>query len=241
MRKLLALAALVLGLASCQTEPEGLDVNVGGEVDTVVTVSLPETETRAADSAEGAFVNVVNSEEYTIRYILQVYYGSTAAPQQVIYSDEKSVSFPVRLVSGRTYSFVAWADVAKKNDQGEWEAMHYNTANLEAVTFNDNWNAMDETFDAFTDVKTVVYNGTTGFNLNLTRPFAKLRVLTTDMIALNNLGIVPDGVYVKYNVPVYDKFDALSGNVITTSSIDEKVFAATILSISSIGIASPVW
>ena len=58
--RFLALAALVLGLASCQTEPEGLDVNVGGEVDTVVTISLPETETRAdwVNSALGAFENV---------------------------------------------------------------------------------------------------------------------------------------------------------------------------------------
>ena len=222
--RFLALAALVLGLASCQTEPEGLDVNVGGEVDTYVTVALPETETRA-NSALGAFDNVVASNDYTIRYIFQVFYGDATTPQQVIYSDEKSVSFPVRLVSGRTYSFVAWADVAKKNDEGEWVAMHYNTENLKNVTFDvAAWKAMDETRDAFTDVQTVVYNGTTGFNLQLKRPFAKLRVLTTDMVELGNLNIVPAGVHVKYNVPVYDKFNALSGNVITTSSISEKVF-----------------
>ena len=65
--RFLALAALVLGLAACQTEPEGLDVNVGGAVDTTVTLSLPET-TRA-NSTLGAFDNVVNSNEYTIRYI----------------------------------------------------------------------------------------------------------------------------------------------------------------------------
>ena len=81
--RFLALAALVLGLASCQTEPEGLDVNVGGEVDTVVTVSLPETETRA-NSALGAFDNV-DWNQYTVRYILQVYYKNT--PSQ----DRKSV------------------------------------------------------------------------------------------------------------------------------------------------------
>ena len=47
MKRFLALAALLLGLVACQTEPEGLDVNVGGAVDTTITVSIPETETRA--------------------------------------------------------------------------------------------------------------------------------------------------------------------------------------------------
>ena len=69
--RFLALAALVLGLASCQTEPEGLNVNVGGEQDVTVCVSLPET-TRA-NSAEGAFVNVDLSGDATIRYIMKIY------------------------------------------------------------------------------------------------------------------------------------------------------------------------
>ena len=49
MKKFLALATLVLGLASCQTEPEGFDVNVGGNQETLINVSLPEA-TRSADS-----------------------------------------------------------------------------------------------------------------------------------------------------------------------------------------------
>ena len=99
MKKILALVALVLGMVSCQTEPEGLDVIVGGEVDTVVTVSLPET-TRA-NSAEGAFVNV-DFDQYTIRYILQVYYkGEPSKERLVKYSNGKEVAFPVRLVPGR--------------------------------------------------------------------------------------------------------------------------------------------
>ena len=182
--RFLALAALVLGLASCQTEPEGLNVNVGGEQDTYVTVSLPET-TRA-NSALGAFDNVVASDNYTIRYIFQVFYEGreSGAERQVVYTDDKSVSFPVRLVPGRAYSFVAWADVVKESERGDW---HYNTSDLKNITFNGDWNAMDETRDAFTDVETVVY-GNTPINLELKRPFAKLRVITTDMKALNDRG-----------------------------------------------------
>ena len=213
MKRFLALAALVLGLASCQTEPEGLNVNVGGEQDTYVTVSLPET-TRA-NSAEGAFVNLdlEGNDKLTVRYVFQVFYGEeTGVQKQVIYSDEKSVSFPVRLVPGREYSFVAWADVAKKDDAGNWVS-YYNTENLKNITFDvAAWKAMDETRDAFTDVKTVEY-GNTPINLELKRPFAKLRVITTDMEALNDLKIAPTKATVEYTTPHYTTFDAVAGAV----------------------------
>ena len=42
MKKLYTLLVLALGIASCQTEPEGLDVVVGGEQDVVLNVSLLE-------------------------------------------------------------------------------------------------------------------------------------------------------------------------------------------------------
>ena len=204
--RFLALAALVLGLASCQTEPEGLNVNVGGEQDVTVCVSLPET-TRA-NSAEGAFVNVVGSDEYTIRYILQVYYGEVATPQQFKYSDETSVNFDVRLVPGRDYKFVVWADVVKA-DKADW---HYNTNNLENITFNGDWNAMDETRDAFTCVEPVNdYSGTSEINIKLTRPFAKLRVQTTDLTELTNLGLAPYKTVVTYTTAHYRSFNALQG------------------------------
>ena len=235
MKRFLALAALVLGLASCQTEPEGLDVNVGGAVDTTITVSLPEAETRSGlNSANGIFAeNGLLTGDYTIRYILQVFYkgDESRADRQVIYSDGKTVHFPVRLVPGRAYSFVAWADVVPENGKelnvlGVYDRasdFRYNTENLEAVTFNGEWNAMDETFDAFTDVKEYTYYGNTPINLQLVRPFAKLRVLTTDMQVLSDLSIVPEGVTVKYNVPVYNSFNALAGEANNTT-VTEKTF-----------------
>ena len=208
MKRFLALAALVLGLASCQTEPEGLNVNVGGEQDVTVCVSLPET-TRA-NSAEGAFVNVVNSEEYTIRYILQVYYNDTEseADPKVAYSDETSVNFDVRLVPGRDYKFVVWADVVKEADKADW---HYDTSDLTNITLKD-WNAMDETRDAFTGVELVQkYNGTKSIEVLLTRPFAKLRVMTDDMQVLKDLGLSADLAVVEYATDHYSSFNALAG------------------------------
>ena len=234
MKKLLALAALVLGLASCQTEPEGLDVNVGGEVDTVVAVSLPETETRA-NSALGAFDNVdlngTNGTDYTVRYIFEVYYGNTGTQKQVYYTDGKNASFPVRLVPGRHYNFVAWADIVEQPTddkmnkalpyEDENTDVYYDTSDLTNITIIDNeWVAMDEKRDAFTghfdtaeDGDKKPYNGTKSINFTLTRPFAKLRILTTDMQQLKDLGIRPTTAVVTYkDASHHASFNACNGS-----------------------------
>ncbi|MBR4028042.1 MAG: hypothetical protein IKJ08_00465, partial [Alistipes sp.] len=71
MKRILFFVALVLGVVSCQNDPEGFGANVGGEQEVIVNVSLPE-ETRA-NSAVGAVSNVDLTGDYTIRYIFQVY------------------------------------------------------------------------------------------------------------------------------------------------------------------------
>ena len=228
MKRFLALAALVLGLASCQTEPEGLDVNVGGEVDTYVTVSLPETETRA-NSAVGAFanLNLEQDSELTVRYIFQVFYNETGVQKQVYYTDGQSASFPVRLVPGRDYNFVAWADIVAEPAaemmnkalpyEGDPDEAHYNTSDLNAITFKSEWNAMNETRDAYTgfyntaDYENNKYTGSSSINIQMTRPFAKLRVLTTDMAELSHLDITPAKGSVTYGKYHYTKFNALTG------------------------------
>ena len=241
MKRFFVLAALVLGLAACQTEPEGLDVNVGGEVDTTITVSLPET-TRA-NSAVGAFENLVSSPDYTIRYIFQVFYNGTEsqAARQVIYTDNEVVSFPVRLVPGRHYNFVVWADVTttagKTLDtihnltiaEAAAADIHYNTEDLKSVTIIDNsWVAMDETRDAFTghfdtavDGNGEKYSSASSINFTLTRPFAKLRVITTDMEQLNDLRIIPTRATVEYTTQHYASFNAFAGGVNETDKMSK--------------------
>ncbi len=217
MKKILALLALVLGVVSCQTEPEGLDVNVGGEVETTVCVSLPEA-TRA-NSAEGAFANV-DWSVYTIRYQMEIY-DANGRKSDAIYEkyldgkDGKSVVFPVRLVPGRHYNFVVWADIVKDADHSD---LHYNTENLNAVsviTTNNQWKAMDETRDAFTGYfnteeknPNVKYSSSMSINIPLTRPFAKLRVITTDMVELDHLDITPAKAIATYTTAHYSTFNA---------------------------------
>ena len=229
MKKIFALLAVVLGVVSCQTEPEGLDVNVGGEVETTICVSLPET-TRA-NSALGAFENVDlgnENDNKTIRYILKIYQlvdGEYVASndRQVEYSDGKSVVFPVRLVPNRDYRFVVWADyVENKNDVD----YHYNTADLTNITLNGEWKPMDETRDAFTGVYCTVaegkqYSSTSSIYIELKRPFAKLRVITTDMVELGYLGINPTHATVEYATEYRPGFNALE-SVALPAGTDKK-------------------
>ena len=229
MKRFLALVALVLGVVSCQTEPEGLNVNVGGEQLVTINVAVPETETRAGygDSALGVFNNGVLDGDATMRYILQVYYKTeengeakyTASQERLVeYSDGRSVAFDVRLVPQRDYQFVVWADVVA----GEQDIdNHYATkdangvSTLNNITLNGEWNAMDESRDAFTATELIEdYSGASNINITLKRPFAKLRVVTTDMKALNNLGIVPTTATVEYTETHYNAFNALYGNAI---------------------------
>ena len=212
--------ALVLCLVSCQTEPEGLDVIVGGEVDTVVTVTIPEAETRANSSSLGVFNNgILDDENVTMRYILEIYYGDKEPVRLVDYSDGTEVTFPVRLVPDRHYNFVVWADVVTKVGAEFTDVdNHYNTTNLKAITLNGEWDAMDETRDAFTGYFNTVkdgdktpYNGSKAINIPLTRPFAKLRVMTTDMAELAKLDLTPKKVEVNYHTKHYSTFDAFAG------------------------------
>ena len=240
MKKLLALLAVVLCVVSCQTEPEGLDVNVGGEIDAIVNVTIPEAETRAAagsNSALGAIQNGVlgtESDNTTLRYILQVYYKDgnnyvKSAERLVEYSDGKSVAFDVRLVPQRNYQFVVWADVVTdgKNDTDN----HYVTkdangeSTLDNITLKGEWNAMDESRDAFTASEYIEnYNGSKDITITLKRPFAKLRVVTTDIKNLTNLGIIPHNAVVEYTTNHRVAFNALAGKAADASESKTHTF-----------------
>ncbi len=111
--RFLALLALVLGLASCQKDTYGLDVDANGEAAVTISVALPEVETRAGgnDSAIGAFGNV-DFSEYDVRYILEVYNldGSLKgelAKERIVNTENEAMetSFTLRLIPGRGYRF----------------------------------------------------------------------------------------------------------------------------------------
>ena len=142
--KFLALAALVLGLASCQTDPEVVNPTVDAEVDFQLSVAAPELATRAGDngaaddqeamdSAYGAIDYLQGAPEgdyrqdwgdVDLRYTLEVYDKADnyadATPvkdRQVIIVDEyQPVVFDLRLVPNRDYHFVVFADFVAQDE-----------------------------------------------------------------------------------------------------------------------------
>ena len=225
--RFLALAALVLGLASCQKDQAGLDVIVDGEQETTISVSLPEA-TRA-NSAQSGLQNVDLDNVYNIRYILEIYDGTTRIKRMVNVEDKSaSTAFDVRLIPGYPYTFVAWADFVDQNkgldayDVNGVEKdmdLYYNTDTADGLTtvtanFDNNgkWIAMTEARDAYTGKHLEpTYSSASNITISLVRPFAKLRVVTTDIEVLKNLGnVTTTNVSVDYRTEVYTGFDALN-------------------------------
>ena len=233
MKKVLMLAALVLGMASCQRDfaPEA---NYGGEVDFTLAVSTPEFGvTRAGadgliddgingrNSAYGAIDYFSDAEwsEVDLRYILEIYdaaddyTGATPVKdRQVIVVDRyQEVTFQTRLVPGRKYHFVVFADFV---DQLTGESLRHDVGEtLGQITIkNDKIN--DEYADAYFGSfdYTPANTGNEMQPLSLTRPYAKVRVVATDLAELN-LNVDPGKVHVAYTAPNNIEFNAVNGTI----------------------------
>ena len=228
--KIFALAALVLGMVSCQKEINGIAVDKNGEAAVTISVALPEegaTRAGGSNSAVGAIGNIDLENDYDIRYILEVYDENGTLAKRPIpnYEDTStSTSFALRLVPGRHYRFVVWADFVL---QGSEVALHYNAERLTDVSLingsESNYSPMDESRDAYTGVYDTekdgdkVFDSSSNIAITLTRPFAKLRVVTTDMNEIYS-GLV--SATVNYTSPLYNTFDALNA---TAKGVDANV------------------
>lgn len=232
MKKFLALAALLVGITACQKEPEGLEVSMGGEVAVRIDVTVPEEQTRAdySDSRLGVFGNGVlgtKDDATTMRYILKIFDSqdpTKASSAEARYSDESRVTFDVNLVADRKYTFVVWADVVTEKDaEGKYIDNHYDTSEFPAVKLKGDWNAMDESRDAFTGKLTeVLFNYNTNLTLNLSRPFAKLRIVANDIEDVVGVGITPAVATVTYATPHRTSFNALTGAVGEANLVDKR-------------------
>ena len=226
--KIFALVALVLGMVSCQKEINGIAVDKNGEAAVTISVALPEegaTRAGGADSAVGAIGNI-NLAEYDIRYILEVYDVNDQRAKRIEQFEAESTqtSFALRLVPGRHYRFVVWADFVR---EGSEDALHYNAENLTCVSLingsESNYSPMDETRDAYTGVYDTekdgdrVFDSSSNIAITLTRPFAKLRVVTTDMKEIYSSLV---SATVNYTSPLYNTFNALNA---TAEGVDTNV------------------
>ena len=211
-----------------------MDVVVGGEVDMVVNVNVPNN-TRAG-SEKGIFESgILESSDATMRYTLQVFYTDEnnethkTEPQRK-YDDNSSVAFNVRLTPNRNYTFVVWADVVDTKDgEGNYVDKHYITNDLTNITINDAWGAMDETRDAFTATQLVKeFTSSSIINLHLNRPNAKLRVKTNDWDATATM---PAKARVTYRTKHRTAFNAYTGEPAAATlenTLENKVHTYTI-------------
>lgn len=216
-----------------------MDVNINDKHMLTLCVTIPDSETRTSEtnSAQGIFNNNVlgiENDNNTMRYILQIF-DETGRPSNetlIEYSDGTTVTFSVRLVPGRDYTFVVWADFVTNGETNTDN--HYITkdangkTDLRNITINeDSWVAMDETRDAFTGIYSTKdagekYSSASTINVVLTRSFAKVRVVTTDLVALANLGIKPDYATVEYTTPYRAGFNALTCQPFEAEQNDKK-------------------
>ncbi|MBR5595141.1 MAG: hypothetical protein IKW47_02475 [Alistipes sp.] len=200
------------------------------------------------DSAYGAIDYLSDAEWANVadlRYSLEVYDATDlTAPikdRMVIIKDKyEPVKFDLRLIPNREYQFVIFADFVPEG-AADVEVDYDNQANLGlrhtigdnltqiAVKVSDeNGDLIDAINDELADAyfKTFTYEPTnkTQNNINdtekviLQRPYAKVRVIATDLADLN-LNVDPKSVEVTYsNVLVPTTFNAVTGKVGTETS-----------------------
>ena len=216
MKKILLFATLVLGVVSCMKD-QSVEANLGGDGNFTLAVALPDAATRAAgnDSSKGAIGNI-DLAEYDIRYVLEVFDASNELAKRLVQFEDDATStvFEIRLVPGRDYNFVVWADFVKRDGQGKVTEEHYNVADLRCVSLSEDslQHPMDESRDAYTGVRFIEkFDCTSEVKVELKRPFAKLRVVTNDM---NELYSKLTYATVTYTKGMYTSFDALKEHVV---------------------------
>ena len=239
-----AIAAMVLGLASCAKD-FAPDANVaGGEVDYRLSVSAPELAmTRAAENGTNDNQNALDSAfggvdyfqgtDWTtvdLRYTLEVYDadkdGNATSETPVkdrmvkVFDKYEQASFDLRLIQNRNYRFVVFADFVKNGAATAWTEAekltedglnHSFPKTLKEITLiNEDIN--EESADAYFAGKLIVPTNASKNEdtIELTRPYAKVRVVATDLAELNN-NSTPAKVTVEYSDFNANLFNAVTG------------------------------
>ena len=227
-----------IALAACSQKPDQPGLNPDGEMVRIqleapealqLTRSIPGT-----NSAQGGLTNV-DWSQYDLRYLLAVYSADGSellTRQSKTYDTYSSAVFELRLTPNNSYKFVAWADFVA---EGEDEDLHYNTTDLANITLKSYEDGRqnqinDESRDAYFATKVINVTQTFDEPLTLKRPFAKIRIVTTDWEG-DNKGIVkPDNFKVTYHdCTRFAGFNALTGDAIGETTADgTTVYTATL-------------
>ena len=211
-------------LASDRIATDG-DGNVSFRISAPDAMEITRSSESERNSARGGITNV-DMTQYDVRYQLAAYrvdmvdgeiaYTEVIAPQKLTVDTYQPVNFSLRLTPNRTYRFVVWADFVK---QGEDTDLYYNTEDLRNIVCKDIEGDTDiqkqwlnaESRDAYFITKEITV-GEQGISeeLVLKRPFAKVRIVTTDW---NMYGLeMPDNFKITYKgCKRFTNIDALTG------------------------------
>ena len=230
MKKIL-LPILTLGgllfAASCQMdEPDAGTLT--GEVDFSITAGIPSgitTYTPAGSGSHNGGAMLLDPEEYTLRYTLEVY----DKEGKLAYEDTKEavefggVTFDVRLLA-KVYDFVFWADFV--NEDG---TAFYNVDNLKNITYVSTVSAQslaNDAADAYYKKEEVdLTQSSKSLDVTLQRPFGKIRLIATDVLDDNNKQTeIPQTVTIDFgNAMIPTAFNAFEGKVIEGRTEDAGV------------------
>ena len=155
-------------MTACQ-KTESLDP-ASGDTQITVKASFPAqmAETRAA--GDGTTVD---------RCIMQIYLdGELYGERQVAAVENLSATFSARLIAGKTFDLVFWADKSGADINSD---LHYNTADLANVAFTGDYIGNDDARDAFFGTAQVISDKSQAVNVELKRPFGQLNVKTLDL------------------------------------------------------------
>ncbi len=246
MKKLLSFLAMALLFVACQNEP-GFDTE-NGLVTARFSVTANELSTRADEatvptgysSALGAIDNFTDADwaKYNLRFIFEVYNKNDNGSDKPIakerqvkvvdsYKEGDIVNFEARLVPGKEYKFVVFADFVDNGTTVETvKDLYYNTADLSKITMIDGkMNPMDEARDAYFVSQNLEIKSNTNETLVLKRPFGKIRVVTQDFEYVEKYAAPAKGkvTYKNKNTPIYKSFNAVNGQISTERSDDAEI------------------
>lgn len=216
-KALLLLASAAMLLVSCRKEQI-----VAPQEDEMTVVSFTANvndgvATKADNDGNGTKVN---------RCIVEIYFQNQLYKRLIEPVSGKVASFTnVPVVVGKEYQIVAWADYVDNatNKEGLATDKYYKTTDhLKSVTVNSDAfcgalaAGKNDELDAFFGniSHTFKQHEEEKFNIQLTRPFAQLKIITTDVAADKTIicaDLLPDNVSVSYKAA--NKIDVTTGVV----------------------------
>ena len=204
MKKLLMiLSAAVLLFTGCAKE----NSEFGGEgnlVNVTISAKVKSTPTRADVDNDGQGVNAN-------RCIMELWYANKVYGRYEAAVTGYQATFNVTVPAKRTYQVVLWADCATDNGDGTFTDKYYNTSdNLANITLNSAYVGNDDARDAFyySGKQEVTVQGGS-FNATLTRPFAQINVITTDVQDIKMVELYPEKVNLAFKAAT--SFNAVEG------------------------------